>query len=78
MPACDLDRSVAFCFYNSEKNQTHSCPFFRGKYILAASIGVKAQARLRLAQNQGIAQGRNYQFRLQRLTEFPAHHPAAE
>ena len=32
MPACDLDRSVTFAAITSEKNQTHSCPFFRGKY----------------------------------------------
>ena len=46
--------------------------------ILAASIGVKIQACLGLAQNQGIPESGNNQFRLQRLTEFPAHYSAAE
>src|SRR6516164_2420024 len=46
--------------------------------VLAASIGVKVQALFRLAQNQGIPQRRNNQFRLQCLTKFPTHHPAAE
>jgi len=36
--------------------------------VLAASIGVKVQALFRLAQNQGIPQRRNNQFRLQCLT----------
>ena len=46
--------------------------------VLAASIGVKVQALLRLTQNQGIPEGRNNQFRLQHLTQFPAHYSAAE
>ncbi len=46
--------------------------------VLAASVGVKVQALLRLAQNQCIPEGRNNQFGLQRLTEFPAHYSAAE
>jgi hypothetical protein len=46
--------------------------------VLAASIGVKVQALIRLAQDQGIPERRNNQFRLQALTQFPAHHSAAE
>jgi hypothetical protein len=36
--------------------------------ILAASIGVKVQALIRPAQNQGIPECRKNQFRLQALT----------
>jgi hypothetical protein len=46
--------------------------------VLAASIGVKVQACLRLAQNQGIPESRDNQFGLLRLTGFPAHNSAAE
>jgi hypothetical protein len=46
--------------------------------VLAASIGVKVQALIRLAQDQGIPERRNNQFCLQALTQFPAHHSAAE
>src|ERR1700751_1566883 len=46
--------------------------------ILAASIGVKVQALIGLAQNQGISERRNNQFCLQALAQFPAYHSAAE
>src|SRR6516225_2238551 len=46
--------------------------------VLTASIGVKVQALIGMAQNQGIPERRNNQFCLQTLAQFPAHYSAAE
>src|SRR6516165_4671689 len=46
--------------------------------VLAASIGVKVQALIGLAQNQSVPERRNNQFCFQTLAQFPAHYSAAE
>src|ERR1700741_2892465 len=65
-----------------ERSQNESCHPEGFAYglatVLAASIGVKIQALIRLAQNQGIPERRNNQFCLQALAQFPAYHPTAE